>query len=88
MFDFQKGMNFNLDPVIELKCENGFISVKVFEKDVALIVLMALYIFQSKFSGINSLVIDTCSCLLDWKIRLDQPSKHQVRYSIYKRMKY
>ena len=49
MFNFQKGMNFNLDPVIELKCENGFISVKVFEKDVALIVLMALYIFQSKF---------------------------------------
>ena len=49
VFDFQKGMNSISDPVIELKCENGFISVKVFEKDIALIVLMALYIFQSKF---------------------------------------
>ena len=51
IYDFQKGMNFILDPVIELKCENGFISVKVFEKDLALVILGCLYIFQSKFSN-------------------------------------
>ena len=49
MYDFKKGMNLILDPVIELKCENGFISVKVFEKDLALVILGSLYIFQSKF---------------------------------------
>ena len=47
--DFQKGMNFILDAVIELKCENGFISVKVFEKDLALVILGSLYICQRKF---------------------------------------
>ena len=51
MQGFQKGMNFISDPVIELKCENGFISVKVFEKDLALVILGSLYIFQSKFQN-------------------------------------
>jgi len=46
--DFQKGMNFISDPVIELQCANGFLKIAVFEKDVALICLAVLYVFQGK----------------------------------------
>ena len=42
-------MNFISEPIIELQCANGFLKIAVFEKDVALIVLGSLYIFQSKF---------------------------------------
>ena len=65
--------------MIELQCANGFLKISVFEKDIALTILAALYIMQSKFESYQTTAYLYFSRFLAYQIYLDQPPKHQVR---------